>query len=302
MASVTSSTLRLEGDLASEFNMDRSRQYQLEFYVKTNGIMGPVGLYTGALVASPHPIYDIWDTYGTSGSPVPILAEYDEDAYCNKITTKKIDPKQHLVTCHFGTLPRGRDPGEANPNPLLRPVRYRGAKLVKTRAVTVDNTGKPITTSAKEEFDEPLEEDVAYPILVATRNVLTLNNWLADLANFYNSVNSGAYRGETARKWWCIDIEVSDLINEQGYEYYQETWHLGWSHETWDEKILDRGWKILEGEGAEQKQVNAKDSDGADLTAPILLDGSGHKLAVTADPIYRTFKIRREVNWSSIPV
>lgn len=294
---VLSCTLTSEQTLAAEFNLDRQRAYELEYQIKTDGLMGPISLVLGAMVAAPNALPDIWDTYSCAG-------DSDLDAYCNKIRTSRFpkNNKLYKAVCSFATLPRGRDPGESQVNPLLRPVRYRGAKLIKTRAVTSDKDGKPITTSAREEFDESLEEDVAYIVLVAVRNVASLDAWVADVAQYYNSVNTTQYRAMTARKWWCVDIEISDAIYESGYSYYQETWQLALNLDTWDEGLLDRGWKILEGTAPNQRQVNATDADGKDLTAPVLLDGSGKKLALNAEPVERKFRVRREVNWTNIPV
>lgn len=292
MPSVTSCTLREKQDLTAEFNLDRQRSYTLEYDIITSGVMGPISLYIGALLASPNPLIDIWGTYSA-------LGDTDLDAYCNKITTKKLDLKKYLATCNFATLPRGRDAGEAIANPLSRPVRYRGVKVVATKAVTTDKDGVPITTSAKEEFDEPLEQEICYAGFIATRNVSTLDNWVSDLATYVNSVNSGTYRTLPARNWWCMDIECSDLITESGYSYYQESWQIVMNLDKWDEQLLDRGWKILDEDG---QQVNATDDAGADLTAPVLLDGSGHKLTTGDDPVARTFRVKREVSWGGIPV
>lgn len=293
--SVTSCTLIHDQELPAEFNLDRQRAYKLEYHVKTTANIGPVSLYLGALLAAPDPLPDIWDTYS-------VLGDTDTDAFCQKITSKRLDNKLYRATCDFGTLPRGRDPGEAIVSPFSRPIRYRGAKLVATRAVTSDRDGKPITTSAKEEFDEALEEEISFAVLVGVRNVASLDAWVADMATYINSVNMTTYRGQGVRKWWCLDIECSDLIVESGNMFYQETWQLALNLNTWDEGLLDRGWKVLVGDAPDQTQENAKDSAGADLTAPILLDGMGKKLAINADPVERKFRVKREVNWGGIPV
>jgi hypothetical protein len=291
-SSITSCTLCEKQDLAGEFNLDRQRSYRLEWDIITTGVMGPISLYIGALLASPDPLIDIWGTYSC-------LGDTDLDAYCNKISTKKLDLKKYKAYADFATLARGRDPGEATINPLLRPVRYRGAKLVATKAVTSDNEGKPITTSAREEFDEALEQEISYAAFLAVRNVPDLDTWVNDMATYVNSVNNATYRGLSARKWWCMDIELSDQIFESGVAYYQESWQVALNLDTWDEQLLDRGWKVLDNAG---RQINAKDDQGNGLTAPILLDGTGKKLASDADPVARKFKVKREVSWGSLPV
>lgn len=295
MPSVTSCKLIEKQDLSAEFNLDRQRSYTLEYDINTTGAMGPISLYLGALLSSPNALPDIWSTYSC-------LGDIDLDAYCTKITTKKIDLKKYRAVCNFNTLPRGRDPGEAIASPFSRPVRYRGAKLVQTRAVTSDKDGKPITTSAGEEFEEPLEQDIAYACFIATRNVASLDTWVADMANYINSVNKTPYRTLGQRCWWCQDIAISDLILESGYAYYQEEWTIAMNLNTWDEEILDRGWKVLEGDAPNQKLVNARDDKGNDLTAPVLLDGQGKKLAVGDDPVALKKRVKREVSWAGIPV
>lgn len=294
MPSITDCRLVQKG-LDWSFSKERLREYTLHWNVKTDGPMGPVSLYIGGLVATPDPIIDVWQ-------PFTALGDSDLDAYCATLTGKMLDAKLYQITGKFATLERGRDAGEANLNPYLRPVRYRGAKLVRTRAVTSDNTGKPLTTSANEEYDEALEEEISYAVLVARRYVSSLDVWVSNLNTYLNSVNSTGYRGVGARKWWCMDIEISDQIFEDGLAFYEETWQLALNLDTWDEGLLDRGWKILEGTSPNQKQINATDADGKSLTAPVLLDGTGKKLGVNAQPVERKHRIKREVNWTGIPV
>lgn len=294
MPSVTSCTL-IQDEIATEFTLDRQRSYSLKFNVKTDGPMGPISAGLGAILASPDPLPDIWGTYSC-------LGDTDSDAYCNKVALRRLDPKLFVATCSFATLGRGRDPGEAAVDPFTRPPRYRGGKIVRTRAVTKDNEGKPLTTSANEEFDETIEEDVVYAVLIATRAIASLDQWIIDMSTYLGSVNSTPYRTLPARNWWCADIDVSDVIYEQGVSYYLETWQLAMNLDTWDEPMLDRGWKILDGEPPNQKQINATDDDGKNLTAPILLDGSGKKLAIDEDPVALHFRIKREVSWAGLPV
>jgi len=293
---VTQCKLLAEGDLATTFTRDRVREYDLTYAIETNSVMGPISVQIGALLSAPDALPDIWDSYA-------VLGDADLNSYCSQIQLKRRrrDPKRWLANVHFSTLAQGQDPGLSNVNPLLRPVKYRGAKMVSTRPINRDKDGRLIVNSAKEEFDEPLEGELVLPLLVATRNVASLDVWLNDMGTFLHSVNTSNYRNQSARKWACMDLEISDVIYEEGVAFYQETWSLGFNPGLWDEVLLDRGWKVLNDESP-AKKVNATDDKGKPVSEPVLLNGAGKKLPTGADPVGVTFRCKREVAWTNIPV
>jgi hypothetical protein len=293
---VTSCTLIREGDMQSSFTRDRLREYNLTYHIKTNSVMGPISVQLGALAASPNALPDLWDTYSA-------LGDSDNDAYCDKCDLKRkpADPKLWTANLHFSTLQPGQDPGQSNVSPLLRPIRYRGQKMVATRPIVRDKDGNLVVNSALEEFDEPLEGETVYPMLIATRNIASLTQWISDLATFLHSVNSSGYRSQAARTWWCADIELSDIIYEDGTAYFQETWSLAFNPDLWDERLLDRGWKVLNDESP-AKKVNATDDKGKLVQEPVLLNGFGKKLATGANPVARVFRVKRENSWATMPV
>ena len=80
--------------------------------------------------------------------------------------------------------------------------------------------------------------------------------------------------------------------------YYTETWQLAYSYATWDEQLLDRGWKVL----VSGELVNATDDAGKALSEPVLMDGAGMKLTTGDDPVSLPYRLKREVSFASIPV
>lgn len=181
---------------------------------------------------------------------------------------------------------------EQQPNPLLRPTKYKWTtnryaravytsktpiKYVDTDGTLVDEPGgNAIVNSAGEYFDPPLEIDVSHWNIVGTKNVAAVPTWVLSVDNPVNSsttpIMGVSFPAYTLK---LQEMEISELQNEGDYQFYVFTFQIEYRKETWRLFAIDQGLRQKSG----SDRVNIKDKDGKTVTAPWPLDGLGIKIA-----------------------
>lgn len=214
---------------------------------------------------------------------------------------------------------------ETNINPLVRRVIVEGktvqvrrsgnrAYLLGTKTIGDWKDGKgasfpqqrtPVCTSAREiiEGRERIESQFAWEV---TYNVDRIPFVLADYLETINKTPV-QIRGLTLPKWTLLfgmfnhtDIQEQPIVAEIVQVYYGAKFALLYRKDTWVQPVTDRGYfELEEGTG---NQIEMLTDDGKKPSAPLLLDGQGHKLAKPTEDktVYRWYSDYPEVDFTSI--
>lgn len=254
------------------------RTYTRVFQVITTPETGSQTVRTGLPVA----IGDVY-SYG---------AEIDSATYCTSIEVAcdEKSGKSWTATVGYSAI----DPSIRPQNPLdMQPeVAWGWAQF--QRAVFEDRNGDPILNSAKDYFDPPISRDDSRPILGLIRNQATFNQDLAD--SLRDHVNDAPWWGAAAGKVKISNITAHRVFSpEIGDYYWQATYEFAFNRDGWATKVLDQGFRQLNGAGTAQVPIF---KDGVPVGSPALLDGSGHALAVSGTPVFLEFDVYPETDFS----
>jgi hypothetical protein len=255
----------------------------------------------------------------------------DATAYCVSIDPQQTDsPVMWRVTFGYdshpdmpevlqpdaggGSPPTPLTPGEvaeAAANPLSRPIKWKVSFQQTTRPAEkgrlVDpDTGEPgpwgpVTDSALLPFDPPAEKEVSRPLVSATVNRASFG--LHEAALLQDAVNSATWFGMAPRTLRCVGIEA-DSQQENGYGFWSVTYNLAVNYDTWDFELLDAGYQERipgfesPGGGSVPARWEVIKDDFGDSKGPYPLDGNGRRLTPGDEPVYRKYRIYREVNFS----
>lgn len=274
---------QLQRQMSGSIGLNNEQSHRLSYQVWADGLMWGPEVIVGAYTATPDPLpqrYQLWTPGGVAtGAYVLSLSYRADDANHSK----------WHIDVEIGKLPAGRNPTDNVENPLLRPPRYRVEYIEETVVIEKDREGKPITNSVGDPPDSALEDIDAYPVLVVEKNYATLQQ-IVDLGNTYHrSVNSNAFYGATARKVRFMPIQASDILNENGIEYYTATMRFAFNPRTWDREFLNRGWRYKKTAGGTlQNAIDEKTN--LPVTSPVKLKEDG-----TIAPDGQEFYIVRQI-------
>lgn len=218
--------------------------------------------------------------------------DVDEGSFCVLIRTQCVsaDGLQWVATCEYGPY----DANEKPANPLERPIELSWDGAQFERIADIDADGKPIVNSAGDLFDPPVTIDDSRPILSITRNERYFDPDLADM--FRDAVNLDEWFGfppETVK----VAKLVARLTKDQDIGYfYVVSYEFAINRDGWVRKILDQGFRELNGDGTATKAI--VDKKGQPLSAASLLNGEGKKLAVGSEPVSLEFKTYKRVSFA----
>jgi hypothetical protein len=171
-----------------------------------------------------------------------------------------------------------------DPNPLNRPaiIDMGGSELEEVQLKDLNDAA--IVNSSKELYDAIPPR----PIRGATEFTITKNeatNPMQRIEDYSNTVNNAIWHGEpidTVRIGIIKAHKKQEQVNGATIVYWEVTYPFFRRKDGWRLKILDRGWSIL------QSGIRVKycDEMGREPTQPILLDGSGGKLAEGSPAVF----------------
>jgi hypothetical protein len=165
----------------------------------------------------------------------------------------------------------------------------------------------PIVNSAGCSFDPSIKQDIYDEVFNITYSTTTDQS--AAFAAVRGMVNStgvsfaiqGVSRSFSARGLKCINAKQSaDLPvgTGGGTPAFKCNVQFGARTDGWQTKILDQGYYTLD--PTTNEIVAAKDRDMNDVSAPILLDGTGNPLTPGSTPHYLTFKLETEADFTAV--
>lgn len=193
-------------------------------------------------------------------------------------------------------------------SPLDEPPTLEWGTQLTSVPLEEDSRGNPITTSAGEYFDPPIEVDLPLMQIVITRNERQAR--LGFLNRFVGAVNSKTWLGLEAGTVKCTDINVSSQYRK-GVFYakvkYQflvkaierttrndEGQLVEWIDKWQPMRVIDQGfWYIdktkVPGSIERGPFHNVDSKTGNPLSRPVPLDGNGARQDPAATPHFRTF-------------
>jgi len=213
---------------------------------------------------------------------------------------------------------------ETSDNPLEQPPEISWDSVVvqvgvlKARIVPAAGIPKndvPVTNSAGQGFDPPVERDVAHLQLTYSRNELSFSPVLASA--YFSAVNKSTWLGVPKHVARCMGISATKQYHtdDEGgisFGYWKVTYVFEFKPynsetnkwETWDREFLDQGTmqKNAAGDGLEvirDKQQHA-------VTEPVPLDGFGKQLAQDKVDMfefkYRKYEIEPEADFGPLNI
>ena len=258
------------------------------------------------------------------GDPFTTGRHTDLGARCHSVVpSSTAEPRFFVVTAQYSSSPgdfgepekevgnAANEPGQNdnaakdpnnpqsqdNDDPLSRPAEISWSQgsysEVITKATRVSAEGgeakeMPVTNSAGEPFDPPLEVEKSFLILTITRNQANFNPNTA--SSYTNATNSDKFFGFEAGKVKCKGISGVSVF-EKNRHFWKATYVFE-IRESWDYELLDAGyWEIVAG-----KRKAIAFQNGRPIPGPWPLDGAGLALTeaqVAADQgyVYRKYRI-----------
>ena len=154
-------------------------------------------------------------------------------------------------------------------------------------------TRRAVVNSAGDPYDPQIEGDDMHLYVTVRKNVKDeVPSWLG---TYKRSVNKAQFKldgytvGQYAAKLMRVSLSKAIRYGSGGYSKYRVLeYSLGIDNTVyveagtpylgtgWTKVVLDAGFREISGTSGDR--VNIKNEDGEDITAPVPLDGSGHKL------------------------
>lgn len=253
-----------QGDLESS-------QYVDVYRVLTDDKEDGQGVVVAALPAagSQHP-----------DSPIHLLREFDFDQ-------DEDAPKKWTVTLTYWFEPGELDDGDATSNTdsqgndlVVANAELRSSRIqVPIWKESDQGDGSPqraIKNSAGDYFDPPPQREESRMTLVITLNLATIPAYVID---YQDAVNDAAvtfggmsFATDTLKSTFNVGPEQE----RSGIRYRTITIECDHKPDTWYGQYLDQGFRTVDS-NLDQRQAYTE-SDGAQLSQPILLDGNGAAL------------------------
>lgn len=209
-------------------------------------------------------------------------------------------------------------------NPLEEPAQIDFASITVVEPVDADVYGTPIVNSAGEGYDPPVTREFHDLVVRITRNEVDFDPM--DILNFKGTCNLNPFWGAPRGVAKIANINApmvrvnDDLVyrrvtyeihlrrpEKELYEAIGLTWGQACEY-AWQTRLLDRGFREIAKDDAGNVEV---DADGATiykvfrgkydipLSDPVMLDGTGSRLAKDADPVWFWFYRYPFADWSS---
>jgi len=227
--------------------------------------------------------------------------EFDNGSYVNSVAAEEnsegagIDWK---VTVAYGPW----NPEDFGADPTLWKLRvtFGGDRVEKV--IDFDRDGNPIRNSARDRFGDPIVIDSSITTMLITRNELVSTFDMMLASTFSDTINDDVWNGIPAKqaKMGVITTSEEKFDSTTQRWYYTVTYPVQVGRKPWKKELLDQGYNALQAPGAfDWEQVMPiHGKDGQPIGDPRLLDGTGHKLSNTGDPVSLPFEVYDEEDWS----
>lgn len=204
-----------------------------------------------------------------------------------------------------GAVPSG-DPGQgsATTRPDLRPVVWdldsTEVQFYRDEDYTAP-TPKKFVASNSQPFNPPLQLTGHHPLITVTKFKPLNTDTLANTLTYTGRVNSNSWWVFGAKQLLCRKYKLTSLYEHNSW-WWQKTLVLEGKEDYWNPtKFLDAGTyerhSSLDPDHAFRPILGP---NGAPVSDPVPLDGTGHKLAPGLPLVYLEFNLYKEVSFTSI--
>lgn len=292
--SLISSVTRKPGGRSSRIDALWQRTYTSQFTVETTStLVGPLAVRSAAGIPQPGQSY----SNGLAvGDP---RYEFDLGAFVQSVQAQE-DPDgggvQWTVTVEYGPY----DTNALGSDPVAWPIRVTVAGDTFERVVYFDVSGNPIRNSAGDPFGDPITIEDARVTLQIMRNELEATFDLAVPQTFNNTVNSVAWNGFAPGlcKMGVITKGPPQYDPTAQVYFAEVTYPVSLNRDGWVKELLDQGYNELDGDGKPKPIMN----QGQQISEPVPLDGSGHRLDASGAPVTLTKDVYDSADWTSLGI
>jgi len=249
------------------------------------------------------------EAYNATG--IPAIYDADPDGGGRFALEKSADQSENnpvywTVSVDYA-VPEENEDGEDPPDPAdpttRRPIWFRGTwKYTKNTIYDKDNN--LIVNTAGAPFTEGIDLEQGglmyrYTLWSATSADDGAGSGLWNTHLF--KVNNATWKGHTACKALLTDIQEEEE-RVDGVLFYKRTLEVLINRDTWDEKILNRGFSDL----STGLLVHIKDDKGQKITEPWWLDADGEAIRpqptapTLAEPYIRIIQVRGTATFSDL--
>lgn len=216
--------------------------------------------------------------------------ELDPNAFATDIRADPAgdadDARQWVVTVDYGPLPPRQD------NPLDEPPEVEWGFAQFEEVCDQDVFGVAILNSAGDYFDPPVVRDDSRTVLTVTRNEADFSARLA--ADHRDRINAAPFFGQARHCVKCSSITgTRQFVAGLGF-YWKVRYEFHFDDRTFHKTILNQG--LREKVAVVRKQIMIDQELPA--SSPVLLDSTGRALPPGGTPVYRTFQVYREADFS----
>lgn len=214
-------------------------------------------------------------------------------------------PRVWEATLTYSSEPidQEREERDLQPNPLLRRRTLEWTTNQYREGVLKDRDNKAVVNSAGDFFDPPPEKDASYWVASISKNVAQVPAFMAEVDNPINEddVDLGGITWP-AGTFRLSNLRISDEQKENGYSFFVLSYQLEYRKAGWALKIPDNGMREKD-PGDSTKRIHIKDDNEEPVTSPVLLDGSGNRLADPSpdNAVNLTFDIYEELDFTTVP-
>lgn len=228
---------------------------------------------------------------------------------CRSVTITEDDDKKNwwIAEAKYSAAPVGESERQEEEieNPLARPAKIRWTTAAYQRAIYKDRDGNGIMNSAGDYFDPVVEIDESRWVATVSKNVSSVPSWLIDYTDAVNS-DSFSIGGLTVEveKAKLSQIDISELQNENGVDFYVLTYAIEFKKDGWKVVLLDQG--LRKKVSGVQKDITVADDDGNEskISSPVPLNGSGGVLSdpTPANAKYKEFNVYTAKTFTVLPL
>lgn len=226
------------------------------------------------------------------------VLESDDGAFVTSISCQLAsaadDGCQWDVSVEYG--PGGGESAVFPANPVEHPIKISWGFAKHEVPVETDIDDKPIVNSAGDFFDPAPTRDDSRPVLKIVRNELTYDPLLA--LDWKDRINEDSWYGFEPGTVKAGEFPGELRFNAECGFYYEVSYEFEIQPDGWVKKLLDQGMRTLNATSG--KLANVLDEKGHQVSSPVLLDGSGQKLASGADPVILEFNIYKTARFADL--
>lgn len=220
-------------------------------------------------------------------------------ASCRSLRAEQYDPNSKYawrVTAEYSTPSGATESTSENPLDDIPQVAWTFDAY--SAPIDKDMNGNAVRNSAGDRLDPMPEREFHVAKLSVLRNEPTYNPVVAyDLIDSINASTVTLAGYSVAARWAKLDELSGVWKRRHGTAYWEVSYVISISRDTWIRSIIDEGFYALDANG---KSYRITDKNNVDKEVTTKLDGSGKILALGQPAQYLSFSVYKETDFSTL--